>query len=131
MLGAFFAATLSRMTRASVLEVVGEDYVRTARAKGLPRRTVIGRHALRTALLPVVTLGGLQIAELLGGAVLTETIFAWPGVGRYLFEAVSGRDYPVVRTTLLLFAVMYVVVLLGVDLSYSLLDPRLRRRRTA
>jgi ABC-type dipeptide/oligopeptide/nickel transport system permease component len=125
-LGAFFAATLSRMTRASLLEVLGDDYVRTARAKGLPGRAVVVRHALRNALLPVVTLGGLQVAELLGGAVLTETIFAWPGVGRYMFEAVSGRDYPVVQSTLLLFAVMYVVVLLAVDLAYSILDPRLR-----
>jgi ABC-type dipeptide/oligopeptide/nickel transport system permease component len=125
-LGAFFAATLSRMTRASMLEVLGDDYVRTARAKGLPGRAVVVRHALRNALLPVVTLGGLQVAELLGGAVLTETIFAWPGVGRYMFEAVSGRDYPVVQSTLLLFAVMYVVVLLVVDLAYSILDPRLR-----
>lgn len=125
-LGAFLAGTISRMGRASLLEVLGEDFVRTARAKGLPPRAVLLRHALRNALLPVVTITGLKFAELLSGAVLTETIFAWPGLGRYMVEAIQGRDYPVVQSTTLVFAIVFILVLLGVDVLYGILDPRLR-----
>jgi peptide/nickel transport system permease protein len=125
-LGAFLAATVSRMVRATTLDVLAEDYVRTARAKGLTGRRVLFGHAVRNALLPVVTITGLKFAELLSGAVLTETIFAWPGLGRYMYEAILGRDYPVVQSTTLLFAVIYLLVLLVVDLLYGILDPRLR-----
>jgi ABC-type dipeptide/oligopeptide/nickel transport system permease component len=126
-LGAFLAATIARMGRASLLEVLGEDFVRTARAKGLRERQVLATHALRNALLPVVTITGLKFAELLSGAVLTETIFAWPGLGRYMFEAIQGRDYPVVQSTTLLFAVVFIIVLLLVDMLSGVLDPRLQR----
>jgi ABC-type dipeptide/oligopeptide/nickel transport system permease component len=125
-LGAFLAATISRMVRATTLEVLNEDFVRTARAKGLPAWRILFGHAVRNALLPVVTITGLKFAELLSGAVLTETIFAWPGLGRYMYEAILGRDYPVVQSTTLLFAVTYVLILLIVDLLYGVLDPRLR-----
>ncbi|MFN8525060.1 MAG: ABC transporter permease [Chloroflexota bacterium] len=126
-LGAFLTATVSRMARAALLDVLADDYIRTARAKGLSAVRVIGGHALRNALLPVLTITGLKFAELLSGAVLTETIFAWPGLGRYMYEAITGRDYAVVQGTTVLFATVYVLVLLAVDLSYGLLDPRVRR----
>jgi len=126
-LAAFLMGTIARMVRTSRLEVLGDDYVRTARAKGLRRRAVTLRHALPNALLPVITLTGLNVAGLLSGAILTETIFAWPGLGRYMYQAIGARDYPVVQTTTLLFAVIYSVVMLLVDVGYVLLDPRLRR----
>jgi ABC-type dipeptide/oligopeptide/nickel transport system permease component len=120
------AAILTRMTRASLLEVLNEDFVRTARAKGLPERTVILRHALKAALLPVVTVIGLQLGSLLAGAVITETVFGWEGVGRLLVESIEKRDYPVTQACVLVIALTYVLVNLLTDLVYSRLDPRVR-----
>jgi len=120
------AAILTRMTRASLLEVLNEDFVRTARAKGLPERTVILRHALKAALLPVVTVVGLQLGSLLAGAVITETVFGWEGVGRLLVESIEKRDYPVTQACVLVIALTYVLVNLLTDLAYSRLDPRVR-----
>ena len=119
-------AIIARITRASVLDVVNEDYVRTADAKGLSRGTITRRHVLRNALLPVVTVIGLQIGLLLSGAVLTETVFAFPGVGSFLVEAITTRDYAVVQGFILVIAVIVVVVNLLVDISYGLIDPRVR-----
>jgi len=110
------------------LEAIHEDYVRTARAKGLNERRVIYRHALRNALLPVVTIIGLQFGNLMAGAVITETIFAWPGIGRLAVDAIRTRDYPVVQGVVMTFAVSYVLINLIVDLLYAYLDPRLRVR---
>ncbi|MCP3014058.1 ABC transporter permease [Nocardiopsis dassonvillei] len=115
-----------RMTRASVLEVVGEDYVRTANAKGLHRNTVRTRHVMRNAMLPVVTSVGLLTGSLFAGAVLTESVFAFPGIGSFVYAATQGRDYPVLTGFILLIATMYVFINLLVDISYSLLDPRVR-----
>ena len=120
------AAILTRMTRASLLEVLSEDFVRTARAKGLPERTVILRHALKAALLPVVTVAGLQLGSLLAGAVITETVFGWDGVGRLLVESIEKRDYPVTQACVLVIALSYVLVNLLTDLAYARLDPRVR-----
>ncbi len=114
------------MTRASVLEVMGEDYVRTADAKGLRRNTVRTRHVLRNALLPVVTAVGLLAGSLFAGAVLTESVFAFPGIGSFVYAATQERDYPVLTGFILLIATMYVFINLLVDISYSLLDPRVR-----
>jgi len=125
-LGFGLAAILTRMTRASLLEVLHEDFVRTARAKGLPERTVILRHALRAALLPVVTVVGLQLGSLLAGAVITETVFGWEGVGRLLVESIEKRDYPVTQACVLVIALSYVFVNLLTDMAYSRLDPRVR-----
>jgi ABC-type dipeptide/oligopeptide/nickel transport system permease component len=119
-------AVIARMTRSSLLEVLGREYIRAAKAKGVPHRTVIMKHALRNALLPVVTIIGLSLGGLLGGAVLTETIFGLAGVGRALFEAITSRDYPIIQAFTLVIAFGYVVVNLIVDLSYTLLDPRVR-----
>ena len=119
-------AILTRMTRASMLEVLGEDFVRTARAKGLPESVVVLRHALKAALLPVVTVVGLQLGSLLAGAVITETIFGWEGVGRLLVESIEKRDYPVTQACVLVIAMTYVLVNLATDLAYSRLDPRVR-----
>jgi len=119
-------AIIARMTRSSLLEVLGREYIRAARAKGLPYRTVVAKHALRNALLPVVTIIGLSLGSLLGGAVLTETIFGLSGVGRGLFEAITSRDYPVIQAFTLAVAVGYVLVNLLVDISYTYLDPRVR-----
>jgi len=125
-LGANSMAIIARMTRSSMLEVVRLDYIRTARSKGLPERLVLSRHALRNALIPVVTVIGLQTGILLGGAVLTEIVFAWPGIGRLLVEAILARDYPVVQGVVLVVATMFIVVNLIVDLLYAYLDPRIR-----
>jgi peptide/nickel transport system permease protein len=125
-LGTIPMAIIARMTRAAMLEVLRQDYVRTATAKGLTRRLVVLRHALKNALLPVVTVIGLQVGLLLGGAVLTETIFAWPGVGRWIYDAISARDYAIVQGAILVLALIFVLVNLAVDLSYALLDPRIR-----
>lgn len=119
-------AIIARMTRSSMLEVLGRDYVRTARAKGLADWNVILRHAFRNALLPVVTITGLQLGVVFGGAVLTETIFGFAGVGRMLFEAITARDYPIIEGFTLVIAVGYVAVNLLVDLSYAFFDPRIR-----
>ena len=125
-LGTIPLAIIARITRSSLLEVMGLDYVRTARAKGLGERAVILRHAARNALLPVVTIIGLQLGALLSGAVLTETVFNLAGVGRSLFEAITGRDYVVIQGFTLLIAVSYVTINLIVDVSYGFLDPRIR-----
>lgn len=119
-------AVIVRMTRASVLEVMGEDYVRTANAKGLHRNTVRTRHVLRNAMLPVVTSVGLLTGSLFAGAVLTESVFAFPGIGSFIYAATQGRDFPVLTGFILLIATMYVFINLLVDISYSLLDPRVR-----
>ena len=126
-LGTVPLATIARMTRSSMLEVLGEDYVRTARAKGLAPGRVVVVHALRNALIPVVTVLGLQVGALLGGAILTETVFAWPGVGHWLVESVQRRDYNVLQGGTLLIAVLVMLVNLGVDVLYGVLNPRLRR----
>jgi ABC-type dipeptide/oligopeptide/nickel transport system permease component len=125
-LGTSLAAILARMVRSSVLEVLGEDYIRTARAKGLSPAAVLWGHALRNAWLPVLTLVGLQLGGLLGGAVITETVFAWPGVGSLLVEAIQGRDYPVVQGCVLLISLAYVLVNTGTDLVSAWVDPRIR-----
>ncbi len=125
-LGTGLAAILARMVRSSVLEVLGEDYIRTARAKGLGPMAVLWGHALRNAWLPVLTLAGLQLGALLGGAVITETVFAWPGVGSLMVEAIQGRDYPVVQGCVLLVSLTYVAVNTATDLVYAWVDPRIR-----
>ncbi|MDQ2689675.1 MAG: ABC transporter permease [Chloroflexota bacterium] len=127
-LGTIPMAIIARMTRSSMLDVLGLDYIRTARAKGAPERIVRSRHAFRNALLPVVTIIGLSLGALLSGAVLTESIFLLPGVGRTLFEAITGRDYIVVQAFTLVTAVAYVLINLIVDISYGYLDPRIRMR---
>ena len=121
-------AIIARITRSSLLEVLGLDYVRTARAKGVDERSVVLRHAMRNAMLPVVTIVGLQLGILLSGAVLTETVFNLSGVGRTLYEAITGRDYGVIQGFTLVVAVIYVLVNLLVDISYGFLDPRIRQR---
>jgi dipeptide transport system permease protein len=121
-------AVIARQTRSAMLEVLGEDYVRTARAKGLPLNRVIGVHALRNALIPVVTTIGLQIGVMMAGAILTETIFSWPGIGKWMVDSVFRRDYPVVQGGLLLIAIVVMVVNLVVDLLYGLINPRVRAR---
>ncbi|MTH96749.1 ABC transporter permease subunit [Roseibium sp. RKSG952] len=119
-------AVIARQTRSAMLEVLGEDYVRTARAKGLPARRVIGLHALRNALIPVITTIGLQVGVLLAGAILTETIFSWPGIGKWLVDSISRRDYFVVQGGLLLIAAIVMTVNLIVDVLYGLVNPRIR-----
>jgi peptide/nickel transport system permease protein len=125
-LAAFQLAKLARLTRAAMLEVLGTDYVRTAHAKGLTSSLVLRRHAVRNALIPVVTILGVDIGQLLGGAVITETIFAWPGLGQQLIQAVATRDYPVVQASVFLVALLAVGISFAVELSHRLIDPRLR-----
>jgi dipeptide transport system permease protein len=125
-LGTVPLAVIARMTRSAMLEVLGEDYVRTARAKGLPAWRVVGLHALRNAMIPVVTIVGLQVGALLAGAVLTETIFSWPGVGKWLIESISRRDYPALQGGVMLISSIVIVVNLLVDLTYGLVNPRIR-----
>ncbi len=127
-LGTIPLAILARITRSAMLEVLSQDYVRTARAKGLAERRVILKHAFKNALLPVVTVVGLQFGTLLGGAILTETIFSWPGIGSYIYEGILNRDYPVVQSGVLVVALTFVLINLLVDLSYALLDPRIQYR---
>ncbi|MFC4104044.1 ABC transporter permease [Paenibacillus xanthanilyticus] len=124
-LGTIPMAIIARMTRSSMLEVLRSDYIRTARSKGLSQFWVIYRHALRNAFIPVLTIIGLQTGLLLGGAVLTETIFAWPGIGRYIFEAISSRDYPVIQSGILIIAFIFVMINLLIDLLYAAVDPRI------
>jgi len=121
-----FIAILTRMTRTGLLEVINESYIQTARAKGLPERTVIFPHAMRNALIPIVTVVGLQFGQLLGGAVIIETVFSWPGVGRLLIDAIGQRDYNVVQAAVVVIAVTFVTINLIVDLLYGYLDPRVR-----
>lgn len=125
-LGTIPLAIVAKITRSGMLDVLASDYIRTARAKGLDERAVIVRHALRNALIPIITVLGLQTGLLLGGAVLTESIFAWPGVGRLAFDAISNRDMPLINGCILLFAVVFVVVNMVVDLLYALANPRIR-----
>lgn len=125
-LGSVLMALVTRLVRSGMLDVMGDDYVRTARAKGLPERTVIVRHTLRNILIPLVTVIGLQLGALFGGAVITESIFAWPGVGRLALQAINARDYPLVQASVLVISVVYVFLNLAVDLLYVYLDPRIR-----
>ena len=125
-LSTYSLGMLVRMTRAAVTEVLQQDYLRTAFAKGLTRRSVLLRHALRNAFIPIITLMGLQFGGLVSGAVVTETVFAWPGVGRYMIDSLFGRDYPAMRACILLFAVGFLVVNLIVDVCYVYLDPRIQ-----
>ena len=125
-LGLGLSAILTRMTRTSLLEVLNDDYIRTARAKGLGERTVIIKHALRAALLPIITIVGLQMGSLLAGTVITETIFSWDGIGRLLVESIEQRDYPVTQACVLLVALSYVLVNAATDILYRLADPRTR-----
>ncbi len=126
-MGGSLAAILTRMVRTSMLEELGQDYIRTARAKGLSERAVVYRHALRNALIPVVTVIGLQFGALLAGAIVTETIFAWPGIGRLTISAISNRDYALVQGCLLCIGLTYVAVNFLTDLVYSALNPRIRQ----
>jgi dipeptide transport system permease protein len=128
-LGTIPLAVIARQTRSAMLEVLGEDYVRTARAKGLKPSRVIGIHALRNALIPVITTIGLQVGVLLGGAILTESIFSWPGIGKWMVDAIFRRDYPSVQGGLLLIALVVMVVNLAVDLMYGLINPKIRHVR--
>jgi peptide/nickel transport system permease protein len=125
-LGTIPLAIIARITRASVLEVLNDDYVRTARAKGMSPRVVNRRHVLRNAMLPIVTVIGLQVGLLLSGAVLTETVFAWGGMGQFIAGSVLDKDYPVIQGGVLLFAVIFVLVNLLVDMLYAVIDPRIR-----
>ena len=121
-------AVIARQTRSAMLEVLGEDYVRTARAKGMSPSRVVGIHALRNAMIPVITTIGLQIGVLMAGAILTETIFSWPGIGKWMIDSISRRDYPVVQSGLLLIAGLVMIVNLLVDLTYGLINPRIRHK---
>jgi ABC-type dipeptide/oligopeptide/nickel transport system permease component len=125
-LGAPLMALVTRLVRSGMLDILGEDYIRTARAKGLAERLVIYRHALRNMLIPLVTVVGLQLGALLGGAVITETIFAWPGVGRLIVTAITARDYPLVQAATLLVSVYFVAINLLLDVLYVYIDPRIR-----
>lgn len=125
-LGTGMTAVIARLVRSSMLEILGQDFIRTARAKGLPQAVVIRRHALKNALIPVVTVVGLQFASLLEGAVIVETIFAWPGIGKFLVDAIYNRDFPVIQGCALFLALLFAVANFVIDLSYTYLDPRIR-----
>jgi peptide/nickel transport system permease protein len=125
-LASFPTALVARLTRSSLLEILGREYIRTGRAKGLAERVVVLRHALKNATIPVITVLGLQIGTLLGGAVITESVFAWPGMGKLVVDAIFFRDFPVVQTILILSATIFVLINLVVDLLYTVLDPRIR-----
>ena len=125
-MGTFTAAALMRLTRSGMIDSLGSDFVRTARAKGLPERAVVYRHALRHALLPVVTILGLQAGRLMAGALVVETVFAWPGIGRLTIDSIGGGDFPVTQTAIMLIAVSIVLANIVVDMSYRLIDPRIR-----
>lgn len=124
--GIVSGSILTRYVRSSVLEALASDHARTARAKGLPGRLVMRRHVLRNAMLPLVTIGGVQLATLLGGLVVVEVVFAWPGLGRLVFDSVAARDYPVIQGAVLLIAVMFLLINLAVDLLYAWIDPRIK-----
>ncbi|MFZ1467632.1 MAG: ABC transporter permease subunit [Paracoccaceae bacterium] len=128
-LGTIPLAVIARQTRSAMIEVLGEDYIRTARAKGLSPGRINGIHALRNAMIPVITVIGLSVGTLLGGAILTETIFSWPGVGKWMVDSIFRRDYPVVQGGLLLIAVMVMLVNLGVDVLYGFINPKIRKRK--
>jgi peptide/nickel transport system permease protein len=120
-------AIIARMTRSSMLDVLQEDYIRTAHAKGVRERIVLIKHALKNAFLPVITIIGIQTGSLLAGAVLTETIFSWPGIGKWVYDAILGRDYPIVQGGTMLVAFVFIFASLAVDISYALLDPRIKQ----
>ncbi len=125
-LAAFVVAFIARMTRSTMIETLSQDYTTTARSKGLQERVVVIKHALKNAMIPIITVVGLQFGLLLGGAVLTETVFAWPGLGRLIVDSILARDYPVIQGTILIFGLLYIMVNLVVDLIYALVDPRIR-----
>ena len=125
-LGAFAMASIARLTRSAVLEVLGADYIRTARAKGVSEMWVVAKHTLKNAAIPIVTITGLQFGTLLGGAVVTETVFSWPGIGRLAVQSINNRDYPVVQCTVFVAALLFIVINFVVDLLYGFLDPRIR-----
>lgn len=125
-LAAFVVAFIARMTRSSMMEALSQDFTTTARSKGLKERVVIIKHALKNALIPIITVVGLQFGMLLGGAVLTETVFAWPGLGRLIVDSILARDYPVIQGAILVFGLLYILVNLVVDLLYAYVDPRIR-----
>lgn len=127
-LASYSIASLARMTRSSIMEVLGEDYIRTARAKGLNYRTVVMRHGFGNALIPIITVVGMQVGHLMGGAILTETVFAWPGLGRLMVGAIMDRDYPLLQGTILVFAASYIFINLLVDISYGFIDPRVSQK---
>ena len=127
-LGTIPLAVITRMTRSSMLEVLGEDYIRTAKAKGLSYTRIVIFHALRNALIPVVTVVGLIVGQLLSGAVLTETIFSWPGIGKWIIDAITNRDYPVLQGAVLIIATIIIVVNLTIDLLYGVVNPRIRHQ---
>jgi peptide/nickel transport system permease protein len=122
----FLLASIARLTRGGMIQALQSDYIRTARAKGLPNRLVLFKHAIKNSLIPVITMLGLQLGHLLGGAVVTETIFAWPGVGRLVVDAISNRDFPLVQATMLVIVTLFILVNLLVDLTYGFIDPRIR-----
>jgi peptide/nickel transport system permease protein len=125
-LGLFYAALVARITRASMLDVLSQDYVRTAQAKGLSNREVLIGHALKNAAVPIATIIGIGVALLISGVVITETVFAIPGVGRLVVDAILRRDYPIIQGVILMFSAWYVLINLAVDISYTLFDPRIR-----
>ena len=125
-LGAFTMASIARLTRSAVLEVLGADYIRPARAKGVSETWVVAKHTLKNAAIPIVTITGLQFGTLLGGAVVTETVFSWPGIGRLAIQSIYNRDYPVVQCTVFLAALLFIVINFCIDLVYGFLDPRIR-----
>lgn len=125
-LAAFVVAFIARMTRSTMLETLSQDFTTTARSKGLQEWVVIIKHALKNALIPIITVVGLQFGLLLGGAVLTETVFAWPGLGRLIVDSILARDYPMIQGAILIFGLLYILVNLVVDLLYALVDPRIR-----
>ncbi|PYM12994.1 MAG: ABC transporter permease [Candidatus Rokuibacteriota bacterium] len=125
-LGAFAMASIARLTRSAMLEVLRADYIRTARAKGLSEALVVAKHTLKNAAVPIVTITGLQFGSLLGGAVVTETVFSWPGIGRLAIQSIYNRDYPVVQCTVFLSAVLFIAINFAIDLLYGVLDPRVR-----
>ena len=127
--GTFSMAAITRLTRSAMLNILGMDYIRTARAKGLPQKVVLYKHALRNALLPIVTMVGLQMGQLLGGVVITESVFALPGLGRLALKAIYARDYPLVQAVVFISALVFVVINLVVDIIYSIIDPRIRYGR--
>ena len=125
-LAAFVVAFIARMTRSTMLETLSQDFTTTARSKGLAETVVIVKHALKNALIPIITVVGLQFGFLLGGAILTETVFAWPGLGRLIYDSISARDYPMIQGVILIFGLLYILVNLVVDLIYAFVDPRIR-----
>lgn len=125
-LGVSSTGVIARMTRSAMLEVLGQDFIRTARAKGLKGGSVVLKHALRNALIPVVTIGGLEFGSLMAGAVITETVFTWPGIGRLLVQSILARDYPVVQGAVLMIALSFIIINILVDLVYAIIDPRIR-----